>query len=133
YQPIQIASVFPVQKLSVGQNHTAAILTDGTLRTWGANESGQLGDGSRFARTSPVPVGVSLVVLTPAIGWSGGGGGIGYVSPIVLRVDCYTPGATIHYTTNGNDPTEADPVFVSGSSMYIGQTMTFKARAFRPG
>jgi alpha-tubulin suppressor-like RCC1 family protein len=33
--------------------HTAGIKTDGTLWTWGRNDSGQLGDGTRTNRSSP--------------------------------------------------------------------------------
>jgi alpha-tubulin suppressor-like RCC1 family protein len=36
-----------------GGSHTAAIKTDGTLWTWGANSSGQLGDGTTTSRSSP--------------------------------------------------------------------------------
>jgi alpha-tubulin suppressor-like RCC1 family protein len=35
-------------------NHTAAIKTDGTLWTWGANFSGQLGDNTVVNRSTPV-------------------------------------------------------------------------------
>jgi len=42
-----------------------------------------------------------------------------------------TPGVVIHYTTNGADPTESDPV-VSGPVL-IGQNTTLKARSFRAG
>jgi alpha-tubulin suppressor-like RCC1 family protein len=32
------------------------VLGDGTVRAWGANTYGQLGDGTTTRRTSPVPV-----------------------------------------------------------------------------
>ena len=44
----------------VGANNASAqiaIKTDGTLWTWGANGSGQLGDGTAITRSSPVQVG----------------------------------------------------------------------------
>ena len=41
---------------SAGGRHTAAVKTDGTLWTWGLNDSGQLGDGSATSRSSPVTV-----------------------------------------------------------------------------
>ena len=37
----------------------------------------------------------------------------------------------IHYTTNGNLPTPADPVVVSGSSVNIQVSTTLRARAFK--
>lgn len=50
-----------------------------------------------------------------------------------VTVNCSTPGAIIHYTTNGSDPTESDPIIASGSSIYIDRNLTLKARAFKPG
>jgi alpha-tubulin suppressor-like RCC1 family protein len=43
--------------VSAEGNHTAAIKSDGTLYTWGANGSGQLGDGTTTSRSSPVLIG----------------------------------------------------------------------------
>jgi len=48
-------------------------------------------------------------------------------------ITCDTPGAVIHYTTNGNTPTESDPVIASGSSLPVGQSLTLKAKAFKTG
>nr|WP_262708254.1 hypothetical protein [Hymenobacter persicinus] len=42
---------------SAGYNHIVALGTDGTLWTWGANSSGQLGIGSLTRQTTPVQVG----------------------------------------------------------------------------
>ena len=42
--------------LAAGSNHTCALLTAGTVRCWGNNDSGQLGDGSSTTRTAPVTV-----------------------------------------------------------------------------
>jgi hypothetical protein len=36
--------------------HTVALLADGTLRAWGLNDAGQLGDGTTENRTRPVEV-----------------------------------------------------------------------------
>ena len=43
-----------MSQVSVGHNHTIAIKKDGTLWAWGTNQYGQLGDGTRFGRVSPV-------------------------------------------------------------------------------
>ncbi len=40
--------------VSAGGNHTVATKTDGSLWTWGANSSGQLGDGLTVMKTIPV-------------------------------------------------------------------------------
>jgi alpha-tubulin suppressor-like RCC1 family protein len=42
------------KQVAAGQNHTAAIKTDGTLWTWGGNSYGQLGDNTIANRNSPV-------------------------------------------------------------------------------
>ena len=43
-------------QLSAGYNHNIAVKMDGTVWSWGSNSSGQLGDNSLAARSSPVSV-----------------------------------------------------------------------------
>lgn len=43
-------------EIHAGLVHTCGMLDDGATFCWGGNELGQLGDGSRSIRTSPVPV-----------------------------------------------------------------------------
>lgn len=50
-----------------------------------------------------------------------------------VRVTTSTPGALIHYTLNGLDPTESDPSVSSGSFIRVERTATLKARAFKSG
>jgi alpha-tubulin suppressor-like RCC1 family protein len=40
-------------QVSIGAHHAAAIRTNGTLWTWGTNQSGRLGDGTTVCRCSP--------------------------------------------------------------------------------
>ncbi|RAK66188.1 hypothetical protein [Hymenobacter edaphi] len=47
------------QRLAAGEHHTLAIRPNGTLWAWGANEHGQLGDGTTTQRTSPVQIGLA--------------------------------------------------------------------------
>ncbi|CAN7052261.1 unnamed protein product [Brassica oleracea var. botrytis] len=42
--------------ISCGREHTAAVASDGSLFTWGANEYGQLGDGTEVGRKHPKKV-----------------------------------------------------------------------------
>ena len=50
--------------VSLGETHACARLTDGTLRCWGANNSGQLGDGKTAEHLTPTAVpGISAVKL----------------------------------------------------------------------
>jgi alpha-tubulin suppressor-like RCC1 family protein len=45
-----------ITTIAAGGTHTCAALTDGTIRCFGFNNSGQLGDGTRTNRTTPVTV-----------------------------------------------------------------------------
>lgn len=45
------------QVLAAGERHGAFIRPDGSLWAWGANDAGQLGDGTRQARPRPVRIG----------------------------------------------------------------------------
>ncbi len=41
---------------SIGNDHTCALKVDGTLWCWGSNQSGQLGEGTTTAHSSPMQV-----------------------------------------------------------------------------
>ncbi len=49
-----------------------------------------------------------------------------------VAISCATDGATIHYTTNGNDPTESDATYSSAVSITTSGTV-LKAKAFKDG
>ena len=115
-------------------NHTLVLSWDGSIWGAGLNQNGQLGNGSTtttsLATQVPgfylrVPGEVALPTFSPA-------GGL-YGQPQTVTISCATYGAMIHYTTNGNTPTEADPVISSGSSVNIEATTYLRARAFMLG
>ena len=56
----------------------------------------------------------------------------GVINDDHVQVSCATTGVTIHYTTNGVDPTELDPAISSGATIQVSAGITNKARAFRP-
>ncbi|MFA6186761.1 MAG: M6 family metalloprotease domain-containing protein [Phycisphaerae bacterium] len=56
-----------------------------------------------------------------------------YDSKQNVTITCATPGATIHYTTDGNAPSESDSIIASGSSVLVGHSLTLKARAWKTG
>ena len=56
-----------------------------------------------------------------------------YASAQAVVVTVADPAATVHYTTNGVDPTESDLVVVSGEPVVIEQDTVLKARAWRTG
>ncbi len=53
--------------IRVGRSHTCALLSAGNVNCWGGNFFGQLGDGSRTDRTTPVDV-IDLPDMVVAIG-----------------------------------------------------------------
>ena len=57
FLPASVTRSFEVTAaLAAGGGHSLEIRADGTLHGWGANASGQLGDGSTMTRPTPVPV-----------------------------------------------------------------------------
>ncbi|MDM8525122.1 chitobiase/beta-hexosaminidase C-terminal domain-containing protein [Desulfococcaceae bacterium HSG8] len=48
-----------------------------------------------------------------------------------IRLSCATPGAVIHYTTDGSEPSEDSLVY--SSPITVAETITTRAKAFKPG
>jgi alpha-tubulin suppressor-like RCC1 family protein len=66
--PAQIVSLSGVVAIAAGSRHNLALLGNGNVMVWGANESGQLGDGSTTRRTTPVLASIGGVVAVAAGG-----------------------------------------------------------------
>ena len=128
--PSMVNGITNAVSIAAGISHGLALLNDGTLRAWGNNNNGQIGDGTTFGRTMPVQVTglvrVGQPVFSPGDNWVGN-------APMLVTLYSTTIGATIHYTVNGQDPTEADPIVASNSSITIRESVTVKARAFKAG
>jgi alpha-tubulin suppressor-like RCC1 family protein len=56
--------------IEAGGSHSVALLVNGTVRTWGRNNNGQLGDGTTVDRSRPVQV-LGLTGITTVAGGSG--------------------------------------------------------------
>src|SRR5690606_4392283 len=41
---------------ATGDEHTCAVVENGTVKCWGLNDNGQLGDGTKTTRYAPAPV-----------------------------------------------------------------------------
>ena len=50
--------------IAAGRNHTVALKSDGSLWAWGNNSSGQLGDGSSNASSSPRSIGSGYAAIS---------------------------------------------------------------------
>jgi alpha-tubulin suppressor-like RCC1 family protein len=64
-----VAGIDSATAVASGSDHTCALLAGGTVACWGANNRGQLGDGT-YTMNRPTPVAVSG--LTGAVAIAGG-------------------------------------------------------------
>ncbi len=87
--PTKITSLTDATVLAGGYVHSLAALSDGTMRGWGRNAEGELGDGTTTARLNPVTVtGLSGIRATKATYAYDGDG---------LRASRTAGGATQHF------------------------------------
>jgi alpha-tubulin suppressor-like RCC1 family protein len=54
--PAEVTGLTGVAGVSAGYTHSLAVLKDGTVRAWGENRWGEVGDGTTTARHAPTPV-----------------------------------------------------------------------------
>jgi alpha-tubulin suppressor-like RCC1 family protein len=52
--PVRVPNLADVVAISAGPSHALALLNDGSVRAWGANSMGQVGDGTTADRDRPV-------------------------------------------------------------------------------
>jgi hypothetical protein len=130
HSPVLVPGISGVFAIAAGLNSRFVLVGDpntgGTIKSWGNNDFGVLGIGSTFPSLNPLQVPEDLKVAKPIFSVPEG-----TTFPTQVRIVCGTPEAVIHYTTNGLDPTESDPVVASGSSVLVDHSLTLKARAFR--
>jgi alpha-tubulin suppressor-like RCC1 family protein len=62
-----VCNVYPVG-VSAGPRHSCALASDGSVRCWGADDTGQLGDYAEHAAYAPRPVGGVETALALAVG-----------------------------------------------------------------
>ncbi|HEV3469272.1 MAG TPA: S8 family serine peptidase, partial [Pyrinomonadaceae bacterium] len=105
------------------------LLADGTVRSWGDNSFGQVGEGGTEYQHTPMPVRFLAGVAAPAFDPDGRT----LIVPREVKISCPTDGAVIRYTTDGREPTEVDPVVASGAGVWVGQNMTLRAKAWKAG
>jgi alpha-tubulin suppressor-like RCC1 family protein len=105
-----------IRKIAPGYTHTCAILADDTVKCWGANEAGQLGDGSTDPRAGAVTVAGVANPIDIAVGISFSCGVFG-AAPGALSgsVQCWGNG-TSGQLGNGSDASSLTPVAASSIS-----------------
>ena len=130
--PLSVPGISDAFAAVAGSQATLVLIGDpgtgGEIRSWGDNTFGVLGTGSNNASVSPAVVIENPIVATPIFSIPAG-----TMPAMQVQIACGTPGSVIHYTTNGSDPTESDPIVAHGGSVAVNSSMTLKARAFRSG
>ena len=130
--PIPVTGITGAIAAVAGNNAGLALISDplgNTIRSWGGNLSGELGNGlSPSSSFNPTSVLENQVVALPIFSVAAG-----TIPATQVQVACGTPGSVIHYTTNGSDPTESDPIVAHGGTVAVTSSITLKARAFRTG
>lgn len=59
--PVQVKGLTGVKQVASGTQHALAVLSNGTVMSWGANVDGDFGTGLKFQNGSNVPVKVDLI------------------------------------------------------------------------
>ena len=67
---VSVSGITNAVAVSSGDMHSLALLSDGTVKVWGYNGEGQLGDGTTISRLTPVTVsGITNAVAVSAGGY----------------------------------------------------------------
>jgi len=66
--PVSVSGLSNVTQIVTGRIHSCALISGGTVKCWGANSNGALGDGTTTLRTTPVSVSVLSGVSELAAG-----------------------------------------------------------------
>jgi len=108
----------------------AAVPPDGAWFTIEVDPSGTISEphgnnSTQVFLRSVAPEAAAAPVFSPGSG--------SYPRGQAIRITTTTEGALIHYTTNGEDPTEVDPVLPSGATVLIDQNLTLKAASWKSG
>ncbi|MDD5434431.1 MAG: hypothetical protein PH343_03280, partial [Nitrospira sp.] len=101
-------------EVEAGTNHNCAVMSDGTVKCWGNNNFGQLGDGTQTNRTMPVAVsGISTAVAIA--------GGYTHTCAVLAggSVQCWGYN-NVGQLGDGTTTNHITPVVVSGISTAVG-------------
>jgi alpha-tubulin suppressor-like RCC1 family protein len=130
--PTHVPGLTSIVAIAAGAIQTFVVSTDGRVWSWGSNGQYALGDGTTIDRLSPEPIAgpaMNWKARTPAIVLSSGT----YFDDQFATVNAMEAGTTVHYTLNGDEPTDLDPIVVSGGTVAIAQSATLKVKAWKTG
>jgi alpha-tubulin suppressor-like RCC1 family protein len=129
FTPTQVEGLAGVKDIAAWSFVFAALMPDDTLQMWGNNNYSNLGNGIVGGDGALGPVNSLTVAATPIV--NPDSRLLVFQQDVVIT--CETQGATIHYTTNGADPTQSDPGIPSGGTARVSKSGVLKARAFKSG
>jgi alpha-tubulin suppressor-like RCC1 family protein len=130
--PTQAIGIGSVARIGAGNALSFGVTAAGVVYAWGMNLTYILGDGTSVDRIVPTPISgenYDWNVSTPTFGVASGL----YTTEKAVMLSATTTGATIHYTQNGSEPTEADPSVAPGGSVSVTTSQTLWAKAFKTG
>jgi alpha-tubulin suppressor-like RCC1 family protein len=81
--PVNVSGISSVVAIAAGNYHSLALLSDGTIRSWGYDGDGQLGDDANLVNR-PTPVTVSGIINAAAVA-AGGYHSIALTSDGIIR------------------------------------------------
>lgn len=111
--PVAVTGISNATAIAAGATHSCAVLSDGTVNCWGANDQNQLGEGDNDP--SPVPIAVSGISSATAIA-----SGTFHTCALLSNgtVSCWGNNSDGSLGDGNENPT-AVPVAVSGLSNVI--------------
>ena len=110
--PVRVPGLDNVIAIAAGDKHSLALLKDGTVRAWGENRYGEVGDGTVTPRNSPVTVrGVTNAI---AIAANGGGSFAVRADGSVMSWGC--GGDVLGRPTTGRRTPDPVPAVVPGAT-----------------
>lgn len=127
-----ISALSSLVLVEAGGAQAHAVNEDEEVWAWGYNLSAQLGDGTTNKRLSPIKIAedeYDWKVGTPTVSVPPGT----YSNVLTVQLTCATPGAMIHYTLDGTEPTLASPSSSSGGTVSVNVSLTVRAKGFKSG
>lgn len=70
YTPAQISALGAAEAIAAGESHSLALLGDGSVRAWGSNLYGQLGNGNNTDAATPVSIAGSFIAIAAGYRYS---------------------------------------------------------------
>jgi hypothetical protein len=116
----------------LGQYHAVAIARDQSVWSWGCNDEGQLGDGTKVDRPHPARIAerafrfrAATPVFHPAYAAAD--------RELEVQVSSATPGAVVRYRVGEDVPDESDAVVQPGERLRVTRPTSLTARAWKEG